>query len=130
MRRAVSTAYYAVFHALAETCADRLVGARSGQLERAWNQAYRALPHNFLKGSKPKALKDFPPGIQNFVTEFNALQVKRHAADYDPHARFSLWDVFEALQQAREAIDLLGKQTRKDQKAFAILILMERRTAG
>ena len=42
LRRALSTAYYAVFHCLAATVADALMG--KGRSD-AWHQTYRALEH-------------------------------------------------------------------------------------
>ena len=50
LRRAVSTAYYAVFHRLAECCAEMLVGSSATQLTRdMWSQAYRGLDHGRIK---------------------------------------------------------------------------------
>lgn len=47
-RRAISTAYYAVFHAIAKTCADELLGgARHESTE--YIRIYRALEHNTLR---------------------------------------------------------------------------------
>ena len=46
LRRAVSTAYYAVFHALANSNADCLIGVpTSPLLEHAWDRARRGLDH-------------------------------------------------------------------------------------
>ena len=45
LRRAVSTAYYAMFHALANSNANALVGAPTNNDAMAWNRAYRALEH-------------------------------------------------------------------------------------
>ena len=42
LRRALSTAYYAVFHCLAATAADALMGKGRND---AWHQTYRALEH-------------------------------------------------------------------------------------
>ena len=42
LRRAVSTAYYAVFHSLARTTADLLLGRKH---DDAWHHMYRALEH-------------------------------------------------------------------------------------
>ena len=47
LRRAVSAAYYALFHALAHCCANRLAG--SGRDEAAWIQTYRALEHGHAR---------------------------------------------------------------------------------
>ena len=44
LRRAVSTAYYALFHGLAECCANELVG-RNMRGQAAWVRTYRALNH-------------------------------------------------------------------------------------
>ena len=50
LRRAVSTTYYALFHCMAENCADMLVGGPgSGRSRPAWHQAYRALEHGRAK---------------------------------------------------------------------------------
>ena len=46
IRRAVSTAYYAVFHALANSNADCLIGPPTDPLlEHAWHRARRGLDH-------------------------------------------------------------------------------------
>lgn len=50
LRRAVSTAYYALLHCVAAAGADLLVGGKQAdRSERAWRQAYRALNHGRAK---------------------------------------------------------------------------------
>ncbi len=57
-RRAVSTAYYAVFHALARLCADELIG-KNGRSSRDYERVYRALDHGPLKSAFERSpLKD------------------------------------------------------------------------
>ena len=48
--RAVSTTYYALFHCLARTCADRLAG-RAGMVGNRpmWRQVYRAPEHRQVR---------------------------------------------------------------------------------
>ena len=47
LRRAVSTAYYAVFHALANSNADCLIGPPTDPLlEHAWHRIRRGLDHS------------------------------------------------------------------------------------
>jgi hypothetical protein len=63
LRRALSTAYDALFHGLAETAADRLVGV-TPQVRRslAWSRVHRDLDHNNAK--KPASdwkIPMFPP---------------------------------------------------------------------
>ena len=48
-RRAVSTAYYAMFHTLAELCADELLGAGSDTRSEEYIRVYRSLEHGTLK---------------------------------------------------------------------------------
>ena len=46
LRRAVSTAYYAMFHALANSNANALIGAPENDDDNAaWNRTHRALEH-------------------------------------------------------------------------------------
>ncbi|MDW8444487.1 MAG: hypothetical protein RML45_09430 [Acetobacteraceae bacterium] len=61
LRRAVSTAYYALFHTLAKSNADLLALKSDGVLERAWTQVYRSLQHGtFAQKDRRKVLQDFP----------------------------------------------------------------------
>ncbi len=48
LRRAVSTAYYAVFHCLADAAANLFVGRSRGS---AWPRVYRALEHGKAKSA-------------------------------------------------------------------------------
>ena len=88
LRRAVSTAYYALSHCLAACCADTLVGgAGADRSPEAWNQAYRAIEHGQARGRCTDAAgRSFPPGILQFATHFADMQRERHRADYDPDA--------------------------------------------
>lgn len=48
--RAMSTAYYAMFHCLAQDCADLLIGRTSSSRSAgAWRQVYRSLEHGLAK---------------------------------------------------------------------------------
>ena len=71
LRRAVSTAYYAMFHTLAASAADLFIGA--GRTAR-WSTA----------GPERRAGKgqEFPAEIRNFAKAFVMLQTERQQADY------------------------------------------------
>lgn len=75
LKRAVSTAYYALFHALAQTCADRLIGTGLRRNNPAWRQVYRSLEHGFARSDceRCKAL-GFPDEIVRFGNAFARLQ--------------------------------------------------------
>lgn len=129
LRRSVSTAYYAVFHALAHQCADRLVGTGGKRSEPAWQQTYRALEHGFAKDACFKARNlGFPQEIVDFGDAFAQLQEERHKADYDPFIKYSRAEVFLHISHADQAIRSLNSATRRDQQAFAVLVLLKRRS--
>jgi uncharacterized protein (UPF0332 family) len=89
LNRAISTAYYALFHTLARCCADMMIGSSSATRSKAaWRQVYRALDHNFAREAcQKKAIRKFPKEIQDFANAFITMQKKRHNADYDPYAK-------------------------------------------
>ncbi len=129
LRRAVSTAYYAVFHALAHECADRFIGtnkvSRSGE---AWTQAYRALEHGFAKRQCERAPKQgFPAKIVQFADAFTALQEERHRADYDPTATYTRAEVLIDVQTAQQAITELRHGSKPDRAAFAVWVTLKAR---
>ncbi len=127
--RAVSTAYYALFHALALCCADSLVGATpSGRSQRAWRQAYRALEHGLAKNRcSSGSLGRFPPEIQDFGRLFVTMQRERHIADYDPDAAFSRGDVLSLIDETENVIIRFEEADGRDRRAFAVFVLFRLR---
>ena len=107
LRRAVSTAYYALFHALANLCADELVG-RSKSKTDAWRLTYRALQHGYAKDVlKQNAVRQLDPDLEKFANAFVTLQEVRHEADYDPHRSFSRPEALSLIAQARRGVRAL-----------------------
>ena len=109
LRRAVSTAYYALFHLLTEDAALRWSGsseARTG-LERAFQHGpmkntsiqFRQQTWKDWHGNK----KAIPSAIQEIAGAFVDLQDERHAADYDNHAQWTATDVETILEIAHLA---------------------------
>mgnify|MGYP006431601225 CR=1 FL=1 len=127
LRRAVSTSYYAAFHALARECADRLVGTSSTHSATAWRQVYRGLEHGPAKQACARAANlEFPDGIVGFAGIFLELQEERHRADYDPTARYTRKEANEIVGRAAQAIRDLRSAPRNDRTAFAALALIRR----
>ena len=125
-RRAVSTAYYALFHCLAENCADMLVGETgSGRSEPAWLQAYRALEHGRAKErcQRKDFIHRFPLQIQGFAENFAAMQGKRQTADYDPSESFDQSGVIQDIDGAENAIAEFRQAPERDRRAFAAFVL-------
>ena len=102
LRRAVSCAYYAMFHTLAASNADVLVGASPSDRQRwAWRQAYRAVDHRPTRNKLSRASLGgrFPVAIRNFGEVFATAQQLRHSADYDPRSEFSPTDVENVIEK-------------------------------
>lgn len=128
LKRAISTAYYATFHALAGLCADLFIGTGGDRSRPAWRQVYRALEHGFAKNACSQAVNlGFPPGVQNFANSFVRLQEERHRADYDPDARYSRAETQLLIANADQAISGLRRSARPDLRAFSALVLLKRR---
>jgi hypothetical protein len=108
MRRAVSTAYYAMFHALCRLCADQLVGGKHEKTP-AWQRVYRAIEHKTAKNALlRKEVTDLHPILTTFGVTFAILQDKRVAADYDPVSFAIYFDETNSLvDQADSAIKSL-----------------------
>lgn len=129
LRRATSSAYYAMFHCLARTCADLLVGgSNAARSKHAWRQTYRALEHGFAKSAcKDGIVTKFPKAIEDFANNFVALQEKRHAADYDPSVKLTKSEVIADIAAAQEAITQFQREQAKDRRAFAAHVLFKKR---
>ena len=88
IRRAVSDAYYALFHSLAEMCANSLVGSTRRRTE-AWRRVYRTLDHVQVREKLRRAdVSAIHPAVSKIAPNFARLQDARHAADCDPKSAF------------------------------------------
>ena len=131
LKRAVSTAYYAMFHALCKNCADSLVGKSSAERsEAAWRQMYRTIEHGFAKSqcANNRVMRLFPAEIELFAANFAELQGKRHKADYDPASTYKLEDVRLLLDAAEFYIKQLSNAPMKDLRAFAVWVTAKHRS--
>ncbi|MBS9478554.1 hypothetical protein [Ancylobacter radicis] len=128
LRRAVSTSYYALFHALARNAADVLVGVGTDRPDKAWNHAYRALDHGFAKKAC-RRLRDlgFPPDLCLCGDAFVILQEARHEADYNPSYKIDRAETLAFVATAESAIASLKSASRRDRKALAVQLLLNRR---
>ncbi len=94
LRRAVSTAYYALFHLLVDESSRRLIsGGAQASLRALTARAYdhgtmRQASRVFASGGLPPTLvailpQGVPPKIGKIAEVFVSLQDVRHRADYD-----------------------------------------------
>ena len=128
IRRAISTAYYAAFHALAATNAHALIGFPQDQLTAdAWTRAYRRLDHNQAKTQLQYNRPNFSVNAQVFADLFCDLQNERHNADYNPSATFTLQTATTWLNNAEDAINDYLQTTLSERTAIAVLTLIRPR---
>jgi uncharacterized protein (UPF0332 family) len=103
LRRSVSDAYYALFHALAALCADSLIGVTKRDTE-AWRGVYRGLEHARMKDEfKKQSVRQLHQGVARLAAAFVQLQEARHSADYDPTALLTRRADAEAFVNVAEA---------------------------
>lgn len=129
LRRAVSSAYYALFHCLATCCADLLVGGPGSNRSRsAWRQTYRGLQHGFARQRcQHPNVAVFPVEIQHFARTFSEMQQDRHRADYDPDSTFVKAEVIHLIDLAEDAIHSFLDAPVRDRRAFAVYVLLPTR---
>lgn len=126
-RRAISTAYYALFHCLAESSANLLAGEDpANRSNRAWLQTYRALNHGAVKNRRNRRefKTEFPQEIQDFAKVFVEIRDKRNSADYDPTGSLSKLDAQRAINDAEEAINNFMSIESGERRNFALYLLL------
>jgi len=143
LRRAVSTAYYAMFSALARLCADEVVG--SSPARRAlpeWVRVYRALEH----GRSEAVLAELDPqraararqglpscidtNVEVFCETLERMKAARHAADYDPRPlKLKRQAVLTLIAEAEASIALLQAASANARRQLAFACVVARRRA-
>ena len=129
LRRAMSTAYYAMFHALALCCANMVVGSTPGSRdEESWRQTYRALEHGRARSQcENRTILRFTTTICNFGEKFVKMQSQRHLADYAPEASFDREEVLQMIDEAEQAISEFDAVPSIDKRAFSVYVLFRTR---
>lgn len=128
-RRAVSTAYYAMFHALLQNNADMLYGRETGHAKSpGWTAIYRALTHTRARSKMtPRNVSDFPDPIADFAATFLDLQQQREDADYNPNAIFTYSGTVNAINRADSDISNFFDTNEDDLRALAARLLFDSR---
>ena len=130
LRRAASSVYYAVFHAICLSNADTLAGDDPQDRDQeAWHQAYRALEHGYAnrRCRQVQGARRFSQPIQGLAEGFPTLQSLRHQADYDPDRNVTQAEVSSAIELAADVITDFWSVSEQERRAFAIYILMRER---
>jgi hypothetical protein len=127
LRRAVSSAYYAVFHALAASSADTLIG-KASRGKVAYSLLYRAFEHTPERYQRALKIASFGTGVRDFSATFVRLQKWRHLADYDPLERFDPSEVHAAIALAEDTVDNLDNLPNSERDLFLTLLLFDVRS--
>jgi hypothetical protein len=136
LRRAVSTAYYALFHHILRAAALRFMGP--GQEATAgYAILYRGFDHRRMKeiceGLQPSTMKGkyayhlrrtaVSQNMRDFAGTFPELQDARHHADYDPVAVFLPSDVASLVDETEVAMDAFDR-TAPDEQADVLALML------
>ena len=103
LRRAVSTAYYALFHLLIDEAVSKWA------IERQRSAIARIFEHRAMKGICNDTMHNFkgsgnvPSELYTVAQNFIQLQEHRYTADYDNSKQWSRSDVLNALTLATDA---------------------------
>jgi uncharacterized protein (UPF0332 family) len=141
LRRAVSSAYYGVFHYLVQEACSVQIGAQHGQAPYR-HALGRAFAHSVMKSActsfaggtlKDSVIKGLPrdaagnyliqKAIQDIASTFADLQEKRHLADYDRTERFKRSDVLTLIEEAKTSVAKFSELASSDDKKFFLACL-------
>ena len=129
LRRAVSTAYYAMFHALARSNAHSLIGTlHSPTARHAWTRIYRGLEHRDAKRHLQQDQQLFSQPVRAFADTFVELHAQRHVADYDPDEPFTRSATQQWIARAEEAINDFIRVPVDERRMVAIQVLIRKRS--
>lgn len=136
LRRAVSTAYYALFHKVLRAGAERFMGVGK-QRSAGYGLIYRGFNHGRMKtvcaslnvATLSKTLQQLgriavSQDMRDFAGAFVALQEARHLADYDPSTVFTLsasTDLVDVADAAMTAFDRATPDERADVLALMLI---------
>ena len=136
LRRAVSTAYYAVFQALCATCADRLVGWK-----KRWElfaPVFRSLEHQTTARTLRDSSFTTTLELRRLGLAFSELQAAREWADYNPEPRpsyrvrtndsaYTREEALTLIDLADEAIRIIDRLDRDARLKLATRLVLRSR---
>lgn len=141
LRRAVSTAYYALFHYLVDEVCRAQIGTQNSQKEHRYVLA-RAFAHTSMKDAcvsfaggtlKEAIIKGLPRDangnysipieIRSIAATFVELQEKRHLADYDLSETFFKVEVLRLIEQANLDVESFRRLAVSDTRKFFLACL-------
>jgi len=141
LRRAITAAYYAVFHYLVDEACCMQIGSKHSQAPYR-SVIGRAFTHTVMKQActsfaggtlKETVIKGLPrdatgryqisEAIRNVALTFADLQEKRYRADYDRCERFIRSEVLTIIESAKKGVARFAELPISDDKRFFLACL-------
>jgi uncharacterized protein (UPF0332 family) len=140
LRRAISDAYYGIFHATLAAAADWFVGS-SKRSTSPYVLVYRSVSHGAVRELCLEVMKPVPsrslmrhlprggfgPDFKFYAEMLLELQEKRLSADYDPQKRYRRLDAVAAIGAAQQALTRFKNATEAEREAFLALLVFKPR---
>ncbi len=148
LRRAVSTAYYALFHLLIEDAANALSPPAPAPLRRVFARAFQhgpmksackdfvqvnaAIANGNVTQQLPQSVQamlvfPLPPELLTVLTTFVELQEARHTADYDLTTQLNRLDVLSKILAVRDAFTAWSAVRKTESAAVFMASLLIRK---
>lgn len=138
LRKAISSAYYALFHELASAGSSEFIGSTKKH-SPIFALAYRSFQHGRMKQvcdalksgrvsprhAAALGLQTFSPEIAICASAFVELQQKRHLADYDPGWSVSLTEATALVALSSAARRRLVAADKEERRLFLALLLFD-----
>ena len=125
IRLAVSTVYYAMYHALARSNADLLVGPSETEGSAPeWHRIYMALGGDSAFELMRADFSRHPEAVGRFVEEFLSMHHQRLLAEDDPATTFTAAEAQDWIQRVEVAIAEFLSVEPGRRRAFALELLL------
>ncbi len=124
LRLAVGTVYYAVYHALARSNADLLIGPSETEGETPeWSRVYTALGGDSAHELMPADFSRHPEAIRRFVDLFLTSHHQRVLAEEDPATTFTADQARDWVDRGETAIAEFLTVAPEQRRDFALELL-------
>ena len=124
IHRAVSTVYYAVFHAINASNADVRHGVpASAATALLWTSEYRQMRHTRATNRLRQHFFHLNSDARLLANYFTNLKTARETADYDPNRVLTLGDANFWISAARAALVALQAMPPADRRIFRNITL-------
>ena len=124
IHRAISSAYYAVFHAVNASNADVQNGIpMNAASARAWTATYRQVRHGFATRNLRRHPFQLTRDAQLLSNHFTNLKNARETAGYDPNRLLTIGDANYRTGEAKAALVVLQSMSVADRRTFSDIAL-------